>query len=284
MLAGPAGGVGNAEIIELEGADVRTHFTAALSSIEATLDLLAVAASVIPESLPSETGVLPIAYVIARKPDVLKSAATKAQLLRWFWASTLTQRYGRGGTNTIVGPDGIALYNWTVGAEKEPVWITDFWSSFTATSLLEPQATNEVLMRGLYCVQNQVPARDWKTGAEIRTLGKAPAPGGTKPVSRLHGHHVFPTENPLPDSGGNLDTGELIPADGELVLNRVLILDTTNQSLHASPPSSLAEKGIDLALVESHLITPETLSSWDGFVRDRVRKLLDAIEVVLPRA
>jgi hypothetical protein len=282
ILVNPAGSAGNAQIIDLAPAEVRTSFGRCLEAIDLALELLSSNAGVIPESLPSETGILPIAYVIARDRAILDSDERQQKLLRWFWASTLLQRYGRGGTNTIVGPDSTELYNWVDGKEQEPGWVTDFWTAFTPISLLEPQATNEVLMKAIFCLQNVNRACDWKTGEEIKSLGRAPVGGGAKPVSRLDQHHVFATGNPLPDSGGKLNTGEVIPSDTELIVNRVLILDKTNQSLHAATPGSLEEKGISLDFVASHLINPATLGSWDGFIRDRVDRIRAAVKTVLP--
>lgn len=282
LLVNPVGSTGNAQIIELGAADVRSNYGTALNAIDAALTLLVEYAAVIPESLPSETGMLPIAYLLARDPGAAASPERRDKLLRWFWASTFLQKYGRGGTNTILGPDSTELYNWVVGNEREPIWISDFWPSFPPSALLEPQATNEVILRGLLSLQNLNSAVDWDTGEEIRSLGRAPVDGGTRPVSRLDQHHVFPSENPLPDFGGALNTGELIPEDAELVLNRVLILNSTNQSVHATPPSGLAGRGIDLTKVASHLINTNTLASWDGFVRDRVDRVRAAIAQVLP--
>jgi hypothetical protein len=283
---GGSGSVANASIIELSGADVRTHFDSAISALEETLKFLEAEAGVIPECLPSETGILPIAYVAKHRPRVLLDQTDKDRLLRWFWAATFLQRYGRGGTNTRVVQDSTDLYNWVIGTEAEPSWITSFWSAFQPAALLEAQPTNEVLLRGILALQNLSGAIDWSTGDEIRTRGRQPRAGAAKPTSILEQHHVYPSENELPGTGGRLTDepqSDLIPADTDMIVNRVLLLESTNQSLHATPPSSLAERGIELGAVATHLIDPETLTSWDEFVRDRIKKIEASVEAQLPK-
>ncbi len=284
LLADPAAGnVANAGIMELSGPDVRTHLHPALDALEQTLTFVEADAGAIPEALPSQTGVLPMAYVLARSPEALSDANRHAKLLRWFWSSTFLQRYGRGGTNTLVVADVTEIEGWILGEEPEPAWIANFWSDFTEASLLETETTNEVLLRGIFCLQNLTGAVDWKEGELLRSLGRAPVAGSTKPVSRLHQHHVFPSDNPLPDPGGGLESGEVIPDVHDLVVNRALLLDTTNSFLQAVPPSALEERGIDLALVETHQIDKTTLGSWSDFVRARVESIRDALAGQLPR-
>jgi hypothetical protein len=282
LLDATTGGVGNAEIIKLDGAVVRTHFKSALDALAKTLELLESRCSVVPESLPSHAGILAIAYVLAREPAANQDATKAAKLTRWFWASTFLQRYGRGGTNTLVVNDAKELEGWVLGTEAEPSWITNFWTSFDRLTLLETQATNEVLLRGLVTLQSHSGACDWITGEEIRTLGRSPEPNATTPVSRLDAHHIFPTDNPLPGTGGTLATGEPIPPEVDLILNRVLVRASTNRTLQATPPSALTGRGITLAEVETHLIYGASLNSWDDFVRRRIDDVEAAVRVVLP--
>src|SRR5205814_910655 len=114
LLASPTGSVSNAEIIELSGADIRTHLPDALKALDSTLRFLHSHAGIVPESLPTETGMLPLAYVVAQRPALLRSQH-RQRLLSWFWASTFLQRYGRGGTNTLVVADSNEIYNWLLG-------------------------------------------------------------------------------------------------------------------------------------------------------------------------
>ena len=284
LLADPvARSVANAGIMELTGAEVRTHLHPAMDALEQTLHTLEADAGVIPESLPSQTGLLPVAYVIARVPDSVHDADRRAKLLRWWWASTLLQRYGRGGTNTLVVSDVAEIEGWVLGEEPGPPWIENFWNDFSEASLLETDTTNDVLLRGIFCLQNVNGAVDWRENQSIQALGRGPIAGSTKPVSRLDQHHVFPSDNALPDVGGALESGDVIPDVHDLVLNRVLLLDSTNSYLQAVPPSALEERGIDLNLVETHLIDSTTLGSWNEFVRARVEAVRAAAALVLPQ-
>lgn len=283
LLVSPQGSVGNAEILALDGAAVRSNFAAALNALEKTLEVLEIDAALVSESLPPEAGLIPLAYVLARDPQVASDPERRAQVIQWFWASTFLQRYGKGGTNTIVGPDALAAFDWISGSEDPPKWIREFWETFQETDLLETQQTNESLLRGIYTLQSHSGARDWRTGDAIRTLGRAPVSGSAKPVSRLEGHHIFPSDNALPGTGGELAAGVEIPADHDLVINRALLLGSTNSDLQATPPDALTGRDIDLELVKSHLIDPDSLDNWDDFVRSRVRQITEHLEKILPK-
>jgi len=282
LLHAATGSVANAEIIALDGAVVRTHFTPALTAIERTLELLEARCRVISETLPSPTGILPIAYVLAKDSTAATNQVRADKLVRWFWAATFQQRYGRGGTNTLVVGDATELEGWVLGTEAEPAWITNFWTHFDELVLIETQTTNEVLLRGILTLQSYKDALDWLTSDAIREFGRAPSAGGTDPVSVLDAHHVFPTDNPLPGTGGQLATGEDIPQEHDLLVNRVMLRKTTNRKIQATPPNALTGRGVNLTAVETHLIDATTLNSWDDFVRDRITKIVEAIRTVLP--
>lgn len=283
LLVNPQGSVSNAEILKLDGASVRSNFAGALNAFEKALEVLETDVALIPESTPPDAGLIPIAYVLARDPQVATDPERRQRIGRWFWASTFLQRYGKGGTNTTIPPDAIAAFDWISGTEDAPSWIRDFWESFQTIDLLESQQTNESLLKGLLTLQSFDGARDWQSQEPIRTLGRAPLSGSAKPVSRLEGHHVFPLDNALPATGGSLDGGPEIPDDHNLVLNRVLLLGSTNSDLQATPPDALEGRGIDLDDVGGHLIDTSSLSSWDEFVKRRIELVVKALEQVLPR-
>ena len=282
LLVNPAGSVGNADILALDGSAVRSNFSVSLNALERTLEILETDVGLIPESLPPEAGLLPLAYVIARDPNVSTDPDRRPRMAEWFWASSFLQRYGKGGTNTIIGPDAAAAFGWISASEAPPPWLNGFWDSFQEADLLEAQATNESLLRAILTLQSFFGARDWRTGDAIRSLGSAPVSGSAKPVSRLEAHHVFPSDNDLPDAEGALDSGADIPADHDLVINRVQLLGSTNSELQATPPSALEGRGVDLDLVESHLIDRDALASWSGFVKARVAAIRAKLEDVLP--
>lgn len=283
LLASPQGSVSNAEILRLDGASVRSNFGVALNALEKALEILETDVALIPESTPPEAGLIPIAYVLARDPQVATDPERRERIARWFWASTFLQRYGKGGTNTIIGPDAIAAFDWISGSEDSPTWIQNFWETFQKIDLLESQLTNESLLKGLLTLQSFSGARDWQSKEPIRTLGRAPLSGSAKPVSRLESHHVFPLDNELPETGGALEGGAEIPDDHDLVLNRVLLLGSTNSDLQATPPSALSGRGIDLDELIGHLIDSTSLTGWTSFAKRRIELVLGKLEEVIPR-
>jgi hypothetical protein len=282
LIVGPQGGVGNTDILSLDGAAVRSNFQTALAALEKALEILETDAALVPESLPPEAGLLPLAYVLARDPQVASDPERRERLTQWFWASTFLQRYGKGGTNTLIGPDAVGAFDWIAGSEDQPSWIQNFWETFQDADLLETQQTNESLLRGILTLQSFCGAKDWRTGDAIRSLGRAPLSGSAKPVSRLESHHVFPSDNALHGAGGELETGAEIPADHNLVVNRALLLGSTNSDLQATPPDALVGREIDLELVGSHLIDTDTLANWDAFVRSRVGLIIERLKTLLP--
>lgn len=272
----------NKNIMNLDDVSIRSHYDKALKALNMTLHVLQRHAGVIPETLPSETGILPLAYTVSQKPGVLTDTFARGKMLRWFWASTFLQRYGRGATLTLVVDDAKEAHGWIAGTEPTPPWISEFWSRFEKTSLAEMPQTNEVLLKGMLSLQNFRGARDWETSELVSTLGRAPAKGGLKPVSRIDFHHVFPSDNDLNAGDATLDDGRPIPANADILLNRVAILQSTNRRLHAAPPSSLPEKNVDLESVASHLIDLSTLTSWPTFVLSRVALICAALESEVP--
>ena len=280
----PAKSVSNSEIINIDANAVRSHFSRAAKDIDKVLAFLHERAGIIPETLPSEAGLLPIVYVVGRHPAALSGDAA-TRILSWFWAGAFLERYGRGGTNTLIVRDSHALYDWVVGGGDEPGWIQGFWSQFNpAEDLIQPQSGHEVLLHAILALQTHLGAQDWIEGDAISSRGRQPAKDGTKPVTSLHEHHIFPSAAALPVGDRESHPDNELAKDQSVVLNRALILASSNQKFGATPPSAIHGLGADLDMVVTHCIDVDTLSDWPAFVKNRVALLTEAIETVLPRS
>jgi hypothetical protein len=246
---------------------VRANAGGALKALDGSLRFLKAHAGVIPESLPSDTLVLPVASALVDKPGLTRGEESQARLLQWFWAATFGQRYGRGGTNTLVVGDARELASWVDGEGDEPEAIKRF--SFKRSDLFDEVTGNEMLLAGTFCLENLVGARDWVEGTLISESGRKPREGGGEPSSILGRHHVFPQDanrewiaesrtgddSPLPWDDPSFDPLSI-------VANRALLLSSTNSEVGSHSPASV--ETVDSVRTE-YLTT--YLMSWDS---DRV--------------
>lgn len=284
LLKGLEGSVSDAEILKkLKGKDVRSMFGDSITSIDACLKFLHDNCGVIPETLPHETLLLPISFVIDRHPQATETTTGRDKLLEWFWKTSFAQRYGRGGTNTRVVKDADELESWIEDDEAKPAWLVNFWSTFERSSFVETETGNGMLLRAMLCLQNHAGAKDWKRDQKIFQLGRQPRDGSVDATSVLQRHHVFPQDVKLPEGQGKLQTGELFENDHDIIVNRALIRSNTNSEIQATPPGAVEERGCKWEFIESHLIEKDSLGSWSAFVNARVVALEVELEKQIPR-
>jgi hypothetical protein len=262
LIAG-ADATSKTNLVALAPDVVRANTDKALKALDTTLRFLEARAGVIPESLPTQTGLLPIARVLVEKPALTKNEASAERLLQWFWTSTFGQRYGRGQTNTLVVKDAEELSAWLGGGKDTPEVITNF--SPKRGDLFEDVTGNEIILAGVFSLENLSGARDWMQGTLISESGRRPRHGGAEPSSIVSRHHVFPqdmnddkfresrtAESPLPWDEPSFDPREI-------VANRALLLVSTNSEVSSHSPSSVEDiKGV----VPEYLTT--YLMKWDG--------------------
>ena len=264
------------ELVGLDAQDVRAKAADALRALDAAVRFLKAHAGVIPESLPSDTTLLPLAYVLFDRPGLSRSQTTQAKLLRWFWLTTFGQRYGRGQTNTLVVKDARDLAEWLRSDLETPEAFERF--AFKTADLFEDVTGNEMLTAGVFCLENLHGARDWIKGDVILQSGRSPRTGGTEPSSVLARHHIFPKETNRDRVNDSRVGDSAIPWDEpgfdplEIVANRALLLASTNSSIgHHSPESIETVADIDSEFVTTYLMDWNGDRAFDPFITTRAK-------------
>jgi hypothetical protein len=284
LLAGDES-TSKANLVALDPDFVRANTDKALKALDGTLVFLQAHAGVIPESLPSEAGILPMARVLVDKPALTRGEASANRLLQWFWLTTFGQRYGRGGTNTLVVQDARQLQEWLDGGVV-PEAMTTF--SFKRSDLFDEVTGNDMLLNGVFCLENHSGARDWITGELISENGRKPRLGGGDPSSVLGRHHVFPQdasrdhlrESMTEDSALPWDDAGFDPVD--VVVNRALLFSSTNSEIGSHSPESVE----NISGVRPEWLTTY-LMDWDGdrrfepFIVSRAQRICERLEDTL---
>lgn len=209
VIQGPDASVTNGRILDLAPDEVRKRFKEACLALDKTLSILEDKVGLVPETLPSENYLVPIASAIFQRIDSVEVDSDLCdRIAEWYWAATFSQRYGKGGTNSKLAPDSKELEVWLASGDDSdlPSQIKDFWtdprSGFQVRDLVDVVNMNEHLMKALLTLQIWEGAVDWApTDGDpiaIKASGRRRRGGSTSPTSILQNHHIFPVNNPLP--------------------------------------------------------------------------------------
>jgi hypothetical protein len=293
--------LGKGALVGLDPDYVRERFEDAARALDATTRFLNEDERIIPETLPSDNCLLPIAVQFFHHPELSEvSTETRDQrdkLGQWFWAVALRNHYGRGGTQGRVVDETKYLTNW-LHNEPYPVPDTvagfwDEWQDVIKLELVKPKAYRSHVLKAVLALDVYNGARDW--------IGLRPQGRGQPAPFRLHSildyepgsialeeHHIWPkqAETPLqgdgPESFGN---GVAIPYRDEVekaILNRCLLLKPTNAAVAASPPhAALNHDGVEAANINSYLLN-SACESWVELAEDRMTQIERTVRILIP--
>ncbi len=227
------------------------------------------------DDVPYATQLVPLAAILAVLGKERESLTAHALLARWYWSGVFGEMYG-GSTETRFALDLADVVPWVraQGSGDEPRTVRE--AQFQADRLLTLRTRGSAAYKGLYALQMQRGARDFRTGRTIDVHSYF--------ADAIDIHHIFPrawcAKNGVPDGVANS------------IVNKTAIDALTNRRMGGRAPSSYLatiedREGIASAtldeLLRSHDIDPLALRRDDfaQFFDRRFERLLKQIESVM---
>ena len=200
--------------------------------------------------VPYNTQLVPLAAMYVELGDQLAPAMARAKLERWFWSGIFGEVYG-GAVETQFGLDLSQVANWVRGG-AQPVMVNE--ASFIPERLLSLRTRNSAAYKGLYALQMNSGAADWRTGEQLAFA--------TWHQENIDIHHIFPvawcskSNPPVP------------PRLYNSIINKTPIDAATNRRIGGNAPSvylrrlesDISEEARDRVL-RSHWISPDLLAT-----------------------
>lgn len=228
------------------------------------------------EFVPYNTMLPVLAAVLWEYDDGGSSAINEPEfsetLRRWYWSAVFSQDYS-GSSDTAMGKDFRDWKSWLYeGQEIEQLAKVD--DEFIQEMDLAAEDKGTGRYNAVICLLALNGAEDFYKG---RTLGT-----GDFTEGGINDHHIFPKKvSDLPP-----ETSTHFDRFKDSILNRTLILDSTNNKIKNSKPSSYLEEmearhggpGEVRQLLEGHFITEagyEHLRNddFDSFIQEREREI-----------
>jgi len=250
-------GVRESDVLALAPQTVIDHWADAVQALANAIDFVASECGAIRKGLmPSSAMLLPLAHMLA--PGGAQRAGLRADLIRWFWATSFAQTYAQGA-NTQAVADTRTLSAWQADQTAVPDTVRLF--RLDSELLMDGRRRNEMLVRGILCRSVTNNARDWIEDKRFQDL-----------PDQLQVHHIMPDEFLDKHWDGDKDP----------VVNFALLTESTNKKLRNTLPKDvLVRPDISLDAIRSHRLDPDVLAASDGPPRDYIRAFLDARKVVI---
>lgn len=222
------------------------------------------------KNLPYGTQLVPLGAVCGYIGDRFEEERVRAKLVQWYWCGIFGEMYG-GANETRYAMDVQDLIMWIINSESESRTIRD--ADFSPMRLLTLQSRLSAAYKGLFALMVKKGSRDFMNGDPISHTN-----GFDLPVDI---HHIFPKawckESNIKKQLWNS------------VINKAPLTSRTNKILSGSAPNQYINRILNKKVIteltlqeilKSHFIEPEYLKQDDfySFLRERARKLLDAIE------
>lgn len=227
--------------------------------------------------LPYSTQLIPLAAIctVLMDNNRIYTTTVKNKVKQWYWCGVFGELYG-AANDTRYANDIVQVAKWVDGDDNPPKTITN--SFFNPTRLLSLQSRQSAAYKGIMALILKNHARDFISGTEMDF--------STYTNEKIDIHHIFPKDYCIRQ---NYDK-----AKWNSILNKTPISASSNREIGGVAPSvyleklerkgSVSAKDLD-SFVETHLIDASLLrsNSFEEFIVDRAKKLLDAIETATGR-
>lgn len=227
--------------------------------------------------LPYSTQLIPLATIctVLMDNNRIYTTTVKNKVKQWYWCGVFGELYG-AANDTRYANDIVQVVKWVDGDDNPPKTITD--SFFNPTRLLSLQSRQSAAYKGIMALILKNHARDFISGTEMDF--------STYTNEKIDIHHIFPKDYCIRQ---NYDK-----AKWNSILNKTPISASSNREIGGVAPSvyleklerkgSVSAKDLD-SFIETHLIDASLLrsNSFEEFIIDRAKKLLDAIETATGR-
>jgi len=226
-------------------------------------------------NLPYGTQLVPLSAICAVLGDQFESDVTKRRLARWYWCGVFGELYG-GANETRFANDIGDVVAWLDGG-PEPRTIRD--ANLAPTRLLTLQTRQSAAYKGMMALLMQAGSNDFINGDSIELTAFFD--------QAVDIHHIFPRSY--------CEKEGFPPQKWNSVINKAPITARTNRIIGGNAPSryiASIEKNHGVAperldeIIATHGINPALLraNDFDGFIRDRARRLLDLVEKAIGKA
>lgn len=263
------------DVLQLTIAEYRENAAQVEEGLVRAARLLARECVLEERNLPYGTQLVPLGAACAFLGGRFEEENIRRKLVRWYWCGVFGQMYG-GASETRFAMDIVDLCGWILNGGDEPRTVRD--AGFAPNRLLSLQTRLSAAYKGAFALMVQRGSLDFMNGDPI-----AHTSGFSLPVDI---HHIFPAA-----------WSEKQGLDKELwnsVVNKAPLTARTNQALRGDAPSKylvrVQQQGaVDEArldeILATHFIHAPLLraDSFVDFIRDRAKRLLDAIEAAMGR-
>jgi hypothetical protein len=264
-----------ADVLDLEPSAISNYWQDAISGLADGLEILRDDCGVlIPEWMPYDTIVIPLAAVLAKLGSAKHAqvGANRNKLNRWFWCSVFGQAY-ENAPNSQAAKDMAEILSWCDGGQPPE---TVGYLKFDPRLLRDTTAKQRAVYRGVVCLVMRNGPSDFYNGKKLT--------GTLIRDHKVDDHHIFPQKY--------LEGLGISNRLRDCVLNRTLIDRHTNMSILDRPPSKyfedirlrLEEDGFR-HLLDSHFLPAAEESAlfrddFDAFLEWRQEKLWEEIRAV----
>ncbi len=219
--------------------------------------------------LPYKTALPVLAALTAKFGEENVGAEGYSAMRRWYWSSVFLNRYA-GSTESLMYQDFNELWEYVCGGEHEPATFSEARSEILENpgfSLRGVSRQGAAAYKGVMNLVALSGARDFANNDGIT-------------FHDLDDHHIFPQnflKTKLKLTGGEANT----------IVNRTLIVDSTNKKISSKSPSNYLEAIIPAkhrkSILASHLIGADAVKAmseedYDAFRDARERALISEIK------
>lgn len=206
-------------------------------------------------------------------------------LSKWYWTAVFSQDYS-GSSDTVMSKDYRELKNWIITGDVSSV--EKVISDRGTKILAELKLSNEKKGSSIY---NAIISMIAINKAEDFFERILPGSGDYK-GSAINDHHIFPAKV----KGLNPKSSNSYMKTKDNILNRTLLLDSTNDSINNDRPSVYLDKLLTekfggenerlSKLMETHFVSSEALQhlrndEYDLFIQSREMTLMNAIRKLI---
>jgi hypothetical protein len=265
------------QLRDLSRDELARHMEVTKEAIRRAVDFLATQVCVLSNTfLPYERQLVVVAYIMSKKPDL---AATEIDVLRrWFWRTSFSERYRRGGEGLFDTDLNIALQ-----ALSDPNRLEHFGGPVTSKQVTSTD------FRKTGAFSNAFVAMLARHGPRNLTNGAAIDVGrALSSYNRKEFHHIFPTA--FLRSGGLKESGISSPPNS--LANICMLSCDQNKVVGARRPSVYFRQiqgqlgDAFRPVLESNLIPVEAVrhieaDDYPQFLRARSRYLAKAMKALM---
>ncbi len=223
--------------------------------------------------LPYQSQIVPLAAILADIGEASEHEANRTKLTQWYWSGVFGELYG-SAVDTRIARDFMEVPAWLNGGDL-PSTIRE--GTFRADRLRTMRMRLSAAYKGVNALLMKQDARDWRSSQKFDH--------SVFFDENADIHHIFPKVW--------CQTKGIKPAIFDSIINKTPLSSKTNRLIGGDAPSkylakleaggvgtpSISPAALDNYL-KSHLIDPALLRAddFDGFVRDRQKRLLNLIE------